>query len=142
MWGTQVELVTCKKKGHGGKKKAMGVAGWEPQAAPGAQAEGTQAKPGGAAQQPGMDSLGLAVRAGQVGLFTSVWVTDKHPSGQKANRHLRELSGRPHPGPSTVSEPPSLGLLVQGDSDMMQSCIRTGSWNGGTRQTPPDGKPS
>lgn len=63
----------------------MGVAGWEPQAAPGTRAEGTQAKPGGAAQQPGMDSLGLAGRAGQVGLFTSVWVTDKRPSGQKAH---------------------------------------------------------
>ena len=125
-----------------GGGKAMGVAGWEPQAAPGARAEGTQAKPGGAAQQPGMDSLGPVGRARQGGLFTSMWVTDKHPSGQKANWHLRELSGRPYPGPSTVSEPPSLGLLVQGDSDMMQSCIRTGSWNRGTHQTPPDGKPS
>lgn len=42
----------------------MGVAGWEPQAAPGARAEGSQAKPGGAAQQPGMDGLRLVGRAG------------------------------------------------------------------------------
>lgn len=54
----------------------MGVTGWEPQAAPGAQAEGTQAKPGGAAQQLDTAGQGLAGTAGQGGLFPSLWVTD------------------------------------------------------------------
>lgn len=62
----------------------MGVTDWEPQAAPGVRAKGTQAKPGGAAQQLDMAGLGLAGRAGQGGLFISVWVTAKRPSGQKA----------------------------------------------------------
>ena len=58
------------------EKKAMGVTGWEPQASPGARAEGTQAKPGGAAQQLDTAGRGLAGTAGQGGLFTSLWVTD------------------------------------------------------------------